>query len=58
MAFWKAFWKDEGGQGLVEYAIIIALVVIVAIGVLTTLGTNIRNRFTEVNNALTQQPNP
>jgi pilus assembly protein Flp/PilA len=31
---------DEQGQGLVEYALIIALVSIVAIAALKTLGTN------------------
>jgi pilus assembly protein Flp/PilA len=34
--------KDrEEGQALVEYALILALIAVVAIGVLTTLGTNI-----------------
>ena len=38
LAFWKAFWKDEEGQGLVEYAIIIALIVLASIFILTQLG--------------------
>jgi len=32
------FLKDESGQGLVEYALIIALVSIVAIAAMSTLG--------------------
>jgi len=32
--------RDDEGQGLVEYALIIALVSIVAIAALKTLGTN------------------
>jgi pilus assembly protein Flp/PilA len=33
--------RREEGQALVEYALIISLIAIVAIGVLTTLGTNV-----------------
>lgn len=39
--------KDEKGQGMVEYGIIIALVAIVAIAAMTTLGTSITQRFTD-----------
>lgn len=37
--------EEEDGQGMVEYALIIALISIVAIGVLTTMGNNIKNMF-------------
>lgn len=33
--------KDEEGQGLVEYALILALIAIVVIAALTLIGTNI-----------------
>jgi pilus assembly protein Flp/PilA len=33
--------RDEEGQALVEYALILGLVAVVAIGALTTLGTNV-----------------
>ena len=52
MAFWKAFWKDEEGQGLVEYAIIIALIVLASIFILTQLGGTIRNKFAEINETI------
>ena len=39
---------EEEGQGLVEYALIIALVSIVAIGALTLLGTNVTQILTDV----------
>lgn len=38
----KIILKDESGQALVEYGLIIALVVIAAISVITVLGTTIR----------------
>jgi len=40
--------KDEKGQGLVEYALILVLIAIVVIAVLTTLGGKTCNVFSEV----------
>lgn len=39
---------QDGGQGLVEYALILVLVAIVVIGVLTTMGTRIQAAFTDI----------
>lgn len=44
--------NDEEGQGLVEYALIIALVVIVVIGAITFLGPAIANIFNNIVTAL------
>jgi pilus assembly protein Flp/PilA len=38
-AAWKA--RDEEGQGLAEYALILALIAVVCIAALTALGTGI-----------------
>jgi pilus assembly protein Flp/PilA len=40
--------EDEEGQTLIEYGLIIALVSIVAIITLTTVGTNIGKVFTSI----------
>jgi pilus assembly protein Flp/PilA len=42
----------ESGQGMVEYSLILALVSVVAIGTLTTLGTNVKGIFTSSATAL------
>ena len=44
--------KDEDGQTLVEYGLIIALISIAAIGIMATVGTNVKNVFTSVSNKL------
>jgi pilus assembly protein Flp/PilA len=44
--------KKEEGQALVEYTLILALVSIVAITVLTNIGTDITNKLKEVEVAL------
>jgi len=46
------FAPKEKGQGLVEYAIILALIAIVVIVVMTALGNKVNNTFSTVNNAL------
>ena len=50
----QAFWSDETGQGLVEYALIIALVAVGLIAILLVLRNSIGNVF---NNAATQLNN-
>ena len=51
---WQAFWSEESGQGLVEYALIIALVAVGLIAILLVLRNSIGNVF---NNAAVQLNN-
>jgi pilus assembly protein Flp/PilA len=48
----KGFIVNEEGQGLVEYALIIALVAIVVILALTLLGNRVSNAYTNIAGAL------
>jgi pilus assembly protein Flp/PilA len=47
------FAPKEKGQGLVEYAIILALIAIVVIAVMTTLGKKVNNTFNSIGDSLT-----
>ena len=49
-AAWKA--RDEEGQGLAEYGLILALIAVVCITALTTMGTSISGKLGEINTAL------
>jgi Flp pilus assembly pilin Flp len=51
---WQAYWGDDTAQGLVEYALIIALVAVGLIAILLVLRNSIGNVF---NNAATQLNN-
>ena len=44
--------KRQEGQAMVEYALILGLVSVLAIGVLSLMGVNIKDLFTKVNNSL------
>lgn len=45
-------WKDESGQGMVEYGLILALVAVLAVGALRLLGDRVEQTFTEVQSGL------
>jgi Flp pilus assembly pilin Flp len=49
----KRLWLDERGQDLVEYALLLVLIALVAIASLQTLGTTISSVFTNANTVLT-----
>jgi pilus assembly protein Flp/PilA len=44
--------EDEDGQGLAEYALILALIAIVAIVALLYLGSQVSNKLSVIGNAL------
>jgi len=48
----KKFVTDDSAATLVEYALILALISVVAIGVMTTVGTRLTTIFTNVGNDL------
>jgi pilus assembly protein Flp/PilA len=49
----KAFVRDEEGQDLIEYALLVALISLVCVVALTDAGTQVNNIFTSIKNKLT-----
>ena len=47
-----AFLKNEDGPTAVEYAVMLALIIVVCIAAITTLGSNANGTFTEVGSAI------
>jgi pilus assembly protein Flp/PilA len=43
---------NESGQDLLEYALLVALIALVSVGVITTAGTNVKTIFTNIGTAL------
>jgi len=48
----RSFINDESGPTAVEYAVMLALIIVVCITAITTLGTNSNNTFSYVGNAI------
>jgi pilus assembly protein Flp/PilA len=44
----KSFFQDEAGASAVEYGLLVALIAVVIITAVTTLGTNLSTRFNSV----------
>ena len=49
---WAEFRDSDDGQGLVEYALIIALVAILLVGALTFLNGQLGSVFSNISNSL------
>ena len=48
MSSLRAFLKNEDGPTAVEYAVMLALIIVVCITAITTLGSNANNTFSYV----------
>ncbi len=48
----RKWFKDEEGQGMVEYGLIIGLIAVVVIVALVALGPKIRDMFQKVNDEI------
>jgi pilus assembly protein Flp/PilA len=49
----RAFVRDEEGQDLIEYALLAALISLVAVAVLTTAGAAVNSVFSSIASKLT-----
>lgn len=49
----KEFIRNEEGQSMVEYALILALISVVAIAALRSIGENVNGKLGEINTELT-----
>ena len=51
-----AWFKDEEGQGMVEYGLLVALIALVVVAALLILGPRIANMFEDAGDQLTAAP--
>ena len=48
----RALHRDEGGAAMVEYAIVTAVIAVVALAAAQAIGTEVVEVFTDISNAL------
>ena len=46
--FTKVLWEDDAGATAIEYGLIAALIAVVIVATVTTIGNNLKNIFTNV----------
>ena len=48
----RSFWRDEEGQDLLEYALLVALIALVSVLAVTAAGVKVRDIFTAITAAI------
>jgi pilus assembly protein Flp/PilA len=50
--------RNESGQDLLEYALLVALIALVCVAVITSTGTNVNSIFAKISSALSSAGTP
>jgi len=50
----RSLWKEDSGQDIAEYAVMLAVILVIVVGTVKLIGSNAQNIFSEVNSQLTQ----
>jgi Flp pilus assembly pilin Flp len=45
-------WKDESGQDIAEYAVMLAVILVIVVGTIRLIGSNANNVFSQVGSSL------
>ncbi len=54
----QQFWNDEDGATAIEYGLIAGLIAVAIIGILTTLGGDLKDMFQKVSDAVSGKKTP
>jgi Flp pilus assembly pilin Flp len=52
--FLHQLWSDERGQDVAEYAVMLAVVLVIVVGTIRLIGANANNVFSSVASSITQ----
>ena len=50
----KLLWRNEDGQDIAEYAVMLAVILVIVIGTIRLIGGNANNVFSSVANSISQ----
>ena len=52
IGFLQMLWKDENGQDIAEYAVMLAVILVFVVGTIRLIGSNANNVFSQVGSAI------
>ena len=52
MSHFMHFWRDENGQDIAEYAVMLAVILVIVVGTVRLIGSNANNAFSSVSSSL------
>jgi len=50
--YWDLLWKNQEGQDVAEYSIMLAVVLVIVVGTVRLIGSNAGNIFSQVGSAI------
>ena len=54
LRFLNQLWSDERGQDIAEYAVMLAVVLVIVVGTIRLIGANANNVFSSVASSISQ----
>ena len=49
---WQDLWQDEQGQDIAEYAVMLAVILVIVVGTIRLIGSNANNVFSQVGSSI------
>ena len=49
---WEGLWNEEKGQDIAEYAVMLAVILVIVVGTVRLIGSNANNVFSSVASSL------
>jgi Flp pilus assembly pilin Flp len=49
---WKNLFRDESGQDIAEYAVMLAVILVIVVGTVRLIGSNANNVFSQVGSSI------
>ena len=49
---WCELWSEERGQDVAEYAVMLAVILVIAVGTMQLIGLNASNVFSQIGSAI------
>ncbi|HWO37935.1 MAG TPA: hypothetical protein VNO32_54880 [Candidatus Acidoferrum sp.] len=49
---WQDLWQDESGQDIAEYAVMLAVILVIVVGTVRLIGSNANTVFSQVGSSI------